>query len=825
MLGGEYESRTDDTYNAQLIAIRDALLAASNPPVLPSFKSIQSVTASPAVLTLPAKQTQLNVSFKDLSQGDTVFSWRKVHGPGNVTFSTNDTAGSISPQVYFQNVPGLYLFEVKAWDARKLTEVTGTVQVELRNSGGSLPANSPPTASAQSVTVAPAIPTPIVLSGTDPENYALSTYEVLSGPTNGTLGGTPPFLTYTSGFNFTGADSLSFRVRDSNGQWSAPATVSITVATRVNPVELVIYEPVNYPIGNLNGKSGSSEIGFTGTWTANTSGNYPVKVLSTSLAYGSLPTAGGSLSDVSYTSRPLSTALASSGLLNDGATLWFSVLVGADVGGKLRWALANNSFDSTTSVIKDEGAQLGRGVGFYMSSGAAPWTATIAAATFTDSSTTNDTGDPMFQSESSADTGILTGQGQSRLLVGKFTWGAAQDSIQLYLPTSDMVLGPPVASLNTVVDQSTFDTLTSNQARHPLDEIRFGATLESVLLGIVAMPADITPPSPNAMTFANTPSLATTTSATMQAATAFDANYGVEYYFTCTVGGAPDSGWQSSPIYTATGLTPGVSYSYTVKARDLSPALNETAPSAAFSVGTPAATLVPALVNLPQAQAEALITGAGLVVGTVTFAASGTIETGNVAGQTPSGGTSVTPGSAVDLVISSTVQMATVPNLVGLTQAAATSSLATANLTPGTILTDYSETIAAGVVMTQNPASGASLPRYSPVELVVSAGSAAGLAPLTQVFLEDFETPDVNSSVVVNTTVGGACRAMAIGGRPAVTTRQAEASSTRTAAPSMPWIQTIRPLRSAHRLRASFPPSARSAISPQAPNTPCRSIL
>ena len=361
----------------------------------------------------------------------------------------------------------------------------------------------------------------------------------------------------------------------------------------------------------------------------------------------------------------------------------------------------------------------------------------------------------MFLSEAIADTGILAGQNQTRLLVGKFTWGAAQDSIQLYLPTPDMILGPPVASLNTVVDQSTFDTITSTQARHPLDEIRFGATLESVLLGTVAMPADITPPSPNAMTFAVAPSLATPTSVTMQAATAFDANYGVEYYFTCTVGGGHNSGWQSSPVYTDTGLTPGVSYSYTVKARDVSPARNETTPSAAFSVGTPTATAVPALVNLPQAQAAALITGAGLVVGTVTISSSPTTEAGAVASQSPSGGTSAAPGSAVNLVVSSTVQMATVPNLVGQTQAAATSSLAAANLTPGTVLTDYSETIAAGVVMSQNPASGASLPRNSPVELVVSAGSAAGLAPLTQVLLEDFESPDVNSAVVVNTTVGG----------------------------------------------------------------------
>ena len=43
-----------------------------------------------------------------------------------------------------------------------------------------------------------------------------------------------------------------------------------------------------------------------------------------------------------------------------------------------------------------------------------------------------------------------------------------------------------------------------------------------------------------------------------------------------------DSGWQSSRTYTDTGLTPGETYSYAVRARDTSSANNVTVPSAAF---------------------------------------------------------------------------------------------------------------------------------------------------------------------------------------------------------------------------------------------------
>ena len=47
-----------------------------------------------------------------------------------------------------------------------------------------------------------------------------------------------------------------------------------------------------------------------------------------------------------------------------------------------------------------------------------------------------------------------------------------------------------------------------------------------------------------------------------------DASNWVEYYFQCTSGGGHDSGWVSFNKYTDVGLTPGATYTYTVKMRD-----------------------------------------------------------------------------------------------------------------------------------------------------------------------------------------------------------------------------------------------------------------
>ncbi len=94
---------------------------------------------------------------------------------------------------------------------------------------------------------------------------------------------------------------------------------------------------------------------------------------------------------------------------------------------------------------------------------------------------------------------------------------------------------------------------------------------------------DVTQPMPDPMTFAGPLQVLGENSISMAANTASDIN-GVQYEFVCTVGGGPGSGWQSSLEFTATGLSPGTSYTYVVRAKDS--AGNTTTDSAPASVST-----------------------------------------------------------------------------------------------------------------------------------------------------------------------------------------------------------------------------------------------
>ncbi|MGI9245065.1 MAG: metallophosphoesterase, partial [Verrucomicrobiales bacterium] len=89
---------------------------------------------------------------------------------------------------------------------------------------------------------------------------------------------------------------------------------------------------------------------------------------------------------------------------------------------------------------------------------------------------------------------------------------------------------------------------------------------------------DLTPPTPSPLSWASVPTSAGPSAITMSANTASDSS-GVEYYFENLTDPSHDSGWQTGATYTDTLLLPDSSYTYRVKARDLSPANNETAPS------------------------------------------------------------------------------------------------------------------------------------------------------------------------------------------------------------------------------------------------------
>ncbi len=96
------------------------------------------------------------------------------------------------------------------------------------------PTDDPPVADDQSLSTPVDAPLAITLTATDPEGQAL-TYAVTGGPSNGSLSGAAPNLTYTPDGGFSGSDSFTFTANDGTNT-SAPATVSITVGVPVGPI-------------------------------------------------------------------------------------------------------------------------------------------------------------------------------------------------------------------------------------------------------------------------------------------------------------------------------------------------------------------------------------------------------------------------------------------------------------------------------------------------------------------------------------------------------------------------------------------------------------
>ncbi|MEW8525378.1 MAG: putative Ig domain-containing protein [Candidatus Thiodiazotropha endolucinida] len=102
-------------------------------------------------------------------------------------------------------------------------------------------ANTAPIASDTTLTVAEDTSISFLLTATDPDNDLL-TYEVLSQPVSGSLGGSAPDLIYTPNANFHGVDTFTFKANDGIFD-SNTATVSITVSS-VNDAPVITSLPV-----------------------------------------------------------------------------------------------------------------------------------------------------------------------------------------------------------------------------------------------------------------------------------------------------------------------------------------------------------------------------------------------------------------------------------------------------------------------------------------------------------------------------------------------------------------------------------------------------
>lgn len=251
---------------------------------------------------------------------------------------------------------------------------------------------------------------------------------------------------------------------------------------------------------------GNGGTGFTGAWVnTKNSPDYRTDPVATApapagLTAGDLAVAGGHAQGAAWSgiARPIGSTLLDAGLLDNGATLWFSVimdLTGANLSNAdLNMALTNaDKFHSS-----DFGRRYNLEGTFSEGIGAGHTGGNIRGAWWDDSGADETPGDTLNfvnttaeRNLSAASTIQLSANGVNNptgaLIVGKIVWGAdanAVEKITLYSADSSLNLTVALAETDTIaMDQATFDTIAIQfkDSTPNIDEIRFGATSADVL--------------------------------------------------------------------------------------------------------------------------------------------------------------------------------------------------------------------------------------------------------------------------------------------------------------------------------------------------------
>ena len=130
---------------------------------------------------------------------------------------------------------------------------------------------------------------------------------------------------------------------------------------------------------------------------------------------------------------------------------------------------------------------------------------------------------------------------------------------------------------------------------------------------------------------------------------------------------------------------------------------------------------VPPVVGQTRAEAERLITEAGLTVGQVTERADATFAEGIVIEQDPAQGVRVGVDAPVNLVVSTGPETVVVPNVVNLSEREATAQLQALGLLVR-VQDEYSDTVAQDLVIRSDPVANAEAQLGDTVLIVVSLG-------------------------------------------------------------------------------------------------------
>jgi serine/threonine-protein kinase len=149
-----------------------------------------------------------------------------------------------------------------------------------------------------------------------------------------------------------------------------------------------------------------------------------------------------------------------------------------------------------------------------------------------------------------------------------------------------------------------------------------------------------------------------------------------------------------------------------------------------FSSG-PEQVAVPDVVGKDQTEASRLLTEAGLVPNAVPVE-SDEVDEGLVVSQNPPATTQVAKNSQVTIEVSSGNGAVAIPNVAGSSEAEARTALSQAGFTNIQKQEQASDSVAAGSVISTDPAAGSEVNPTEPVVLVVSTGASKVSVPSVQ---------------------------------------------------------------------------------------------
>lgn len=170
---------------------------------------------------------------------------------------------------------------------------------------------------------------------------------------------------------------------------------------------------------------------------------------------------------------------------------------------------------------------------------------------------------------------------------------------------------------------------------------------------------------------------------------------------------------------------------------------------------------IPRIIGLTQADANATLSGLGLISGTITTQCNTAYPAGTVFEQVPGEGNVVAELYPIDMKVSTGPCLTIVPDLIGLTFEQAEIQLANANLVLGNITYRCTDQYAEGTIFEQIPSGGTQMPETSSVDVTISQGPCMTIVPyvvgLSQVSAEyQINTVELAVSVIAecNNEVG-----------------------------------------------------------------------